>query len=374
MRNFWMKTQIHNFKTCKELCENFNIGEGDLILTEEFIFEGFLKNLNLKSNFLFLSKFGIGEPTYEMMLNIFEEIKDIEYKRVLAIGGGSVIDVSKLLALKTPKSLLAVYEKTEMPVKGKELIAVPTTCGTGSEVTNISVLVFKEKQSKIGLVSDEIIADHAVILPELVVNLPFKFFVSSSVDALIHAIESYVSPKSNCYSELFSIKAIEMILSGYMDILEKGEEYRKEIIEDFIIASNYAGVAFYNTGVGAVHALSFPLGGQYHVPHGEANYQCFTEVFKTYNRLNGEGKIKNINAILAKILKVDHKENLDVYDELEVVLNKLLAKKHLREFGMKEEEILSFTETVLVSQQRLLVNTYVPLSKQDIIDIYAKLY
>ncbi len=110
-----------------------------------------------------------------------------------------------------------------------------------------------------GLGTDELFADHAVLIPELVKGLPYRFFVASSIDALIHAIESYVSPKANPYTEVFSVKAMELILKGYMQIIEKGEEYRKEIIEEFVIGSNYAGIAFGNTGVGAVHALSYPL-------------------------------------------------------------------------------------------------------------------
>lgn len=150
--------------------------------------------------------------------------------------------------------------------------------------------------------------------------------MTSSIDALIHAIESLVSPKSNCYTELFSIKAIEIILKGYLDIIEKGEDYRIEIIEDFLIASNYAGIAFANTGVGAVHALSYPVGGTYHVPHGEVNYQFFVEVFRTYNRLNPDGRIKDVNKMLADIIGTTVE---NVYDELEKILNNLLPKNHL---------------------------------------------
>jgi 4-hydroxybutyrate dehydrogenase len=369
-----MKTQIHKFESVSQFFEQFNITENDLIVTHEFLYKPFFQYLNHNAKVIFQEKYGAGEPSYEMMKEILSDLDGVNYKRVIAVGGGTVLDIAKLLILKKPKSLMDLYQKKEQPVKEKELIIIPTTCGTGSEVTNISVLKFKDKQSKIGLVSDEILPDHSIIIPDIVKNLPYKFFVYSSIDALIHAIESYVSPKSNCYTELFSVKAIEMILSGYLKILHEGTEYRKEIIEDFLIASNYAGIAFFNTGVGAVHALSFPLGGQYDVPHGEANYQCFTEVFKTYNRLNPDGKIKKLNSILVEALGIENKDRINVYDALEIVLNEMITKKKLSEYGMKEEEIYSFTDTVIESQQRLLVNTYVPLSKQDIIDIYKKLY
>ncbi|HHY90172.1 MAG TPA: 4-hydroxybutyrate dehydrogenase [Clostridiales bacterium] len=372
MKNFALKPQIHSFKYFKEFAEEFKIGEGDLVITHEFIYEPFMKELNLKADFIFQEKYGVGEPSDEMIDKIFADFPKKEIKRIIAVGGGTVIDISKLFVIKGATNTLDLFERKIPFVRDKELIIVPTTCGTGSEVTNISIAEIKSKGTKMGLATDELLADYAVLIPELIKGLPYKFFVASSIDALIHAVESYVSPKSNVFTEIFAVKAIEMIMNGYMAILEKGEEYRFELLEDFAIASNFAGIAFGNTGVGAVHAMSYPLGGTYHVPHGEANYQFFTEVFKTYNKKNPDGKIKEINQILAKILKID--ADADVYGELEKVLNKLLVKKPLREFGMKEEEIELFTDSVIATQQRLLVNNYVPLTREDMLAIYRALY
>lgn len=373
MKQFWLKTQVHKFNTVKEFSEQFNIGEEDLLFTQEFLYNDFIKPLNINAKkVLFLEKYGVGEPSKEMVEAILSDLKSVNYKRVIAIGGGSVMDISKILALKTPSSIGDLYEKTELPVKEKELIIIPTTCGTGSEVTDIAVLKFIEKHSKVGLVTNEYIADYAVLIPEIVKNLPYEPFIYSSVDALIHAVESFVAQRASSYSEVFAVKAIEIIINGYKKLIEKGTEYRKEIIEDFVVGSNYAGIAFYNSGVGGVHALSFPLGGQYNVPHGESNYQCFLEVFRTYLRKSPSGKILELNAILADILGVD--KSADVYDELEKLLSELIGKKQLREYGMKEEEIYSFTDSVIACQQRLLINNHVAFDKEDIVDIYKKLY
>jgi 4-hydroxybutyrate dehydrogenase len=180
-----------------------------------------------------------------------------------------------------------------------------------------------------------------------------------------------VSPKATPLTEIFSIKAIELILKGYIEILEKGKDHRTEIIENFVLGSNYAGIAFGNAGCGAVHALSYPLGGNYHVPHGEANYLFFTEIFKTYYKKNPEGKIKQLNKILSDILSC----NTDsVYENLSKVLDKLLPRKPLREYGMKKEEIETFTDAVIDGQQRLLVNSCEPFSREDIINTYKSLY
>ena len=371
MKYFKLPTQVHKFDSFKDFAEEFKIGEGDLVLTNQFLFDPFMAKLNLKADFLMQEKYGLGEPSDEMMDEILNEVRKKNYMRIIAVGGGTVIDIAKLLIFKGEASALSMFEKKVDFVKDKQLIIVPTTCGTGSEVTNITIAEIKSKHTKMGLAIDELYPDFAVLIPELVKGLPYKFFVYSSVDALIHAVESYVSPNANLFTQSISMQAMEMILKGYLEIIEKGENHRFEILEDFVVGSNLAGISFGNVGVGAVHAMSYPLGGTYHVPHGEANYEFFTEVFKTYNKKNPNGKIKTLNIFLAGILGCKETE---VYEKMEVVLGKLIEKKPLKAYGMKPEECEGFTESILVTQQRLLNNNYVPLSKEELLAIYKNLY
>jgi 4-hydroxybutyrate dehydrogenase len=371
MKNFQLVPQIHSFGSFKDFVEGFKLGEGDLIITNEFIYEPFMKSLNIKAVFIFQERYGLGEPSNEM-INIILKDMPKGIKRIIAVGGGTIIDISKLMVFKDVKDCLDLFEKRIPFVKNKDLVIVPTTCGTGSEVTNISIAEIKSKHIKMGLASDELFASNAVLIPELIIGLPFKFFMASSIDALIHAIESYVSPKSNPYTDLFAVRAIEMIMKGYMEMIEKGPEHRLNLLKDFAYASNYAGIAFGNAGVGAVHAMSYPLGGVYHVPHGEANYHMFTEVFKMYNKKNPSGKIRSINSLLSRVLNLC--EGGDIYAALESLLSKLLVKRPLKEFGMKREDIESFTDSVISNQQRLLVNNYTSLSREEMIEIYTNLY
>jgi len=222
-----------------------------------------------------------------------------------------------------------------------------------------------------GLAVDELLADDAVLIPELLRGLPYKFYVFSSIDALIHAVESFVSPKSNPYTQIYCKAAIESILDIFVKIGQQGPEYRFERLEDMLVASNYAGIAFGNTGVGAVHALSYPLGGNYHVPHGEANYQFFTEVFKLYNKKNPTGCIAEVNKLMANKLGTTTE---NVYNKLEEVLSALLSKNKLSSYGMKESEIEAFTQSVFEKQGRLLANNYVELSKEEVSEIYRSLF
>ena len=106
--------------------------------------------------------------------------------------------------------------------------------------------------TKLGLACDEIYADDAVLIPELLRELPWHFFVTSAIDALIHAIESYVSPKSNLYTRMFANKAMEMLLSGFRKLAEDGQDYREQLLEDFLVARKLDGIPFVNAGTGQV--------------------------------------------------------------------------------------------------------------------------
>lgn len=371
MKQLSIRPDIYTFDTCKEFLDNFKIGKEDLVITSEHTYVSYFEKYNLDTNVIFIRKYGSGEPSDEMVEAIYKDTKEIPYKRVVAIGGGSVLDVSKIFALKTISPVVDLFDHKLEFIKDKELILIPTTCGTGSEITNISILELKSRHTKLGLAVDELYADFAVMIPELLEDLPFKFFATSSIDALIHAIESSVSPKATSYTEMFSYKAMEMILKGYKEIAQNGPEARMPLLKEFLLASNYAGIAFGNAGCGAVHAMSYPLGANYHVAHGEANYQMFIGVFKAYQRLKPTGKITKLNKFLADILNCKEDE---VYIKIEVLLNVLIPKKQLREYGLKEEELREFTQSVMTKQRRLMANNYVELSEETVYEIYKSVY
>ena len=351
--------------------KEFELGKEDLLITNEFIYEAGMDKLNLECSIIFQEKFGKGEPSNQMMDGILAEARSKSFKRVVAVGGGSVLDVAKLLVLAGNASTLEYFDRQVPLKKEKELILIPTTCGTGSEMTNITIMEIVEQKTKKGLADPELYADVAVLIPGLLSSLPYSVFATSSIDALVHATESFVSPNANVFTELFSVKAIEMIVRAYQEIAVKGKQARISYMEDFLIASAYAGISFGNAGVGAVHAMSYPLGGIYHVPHGEANQQMFTTVFKMYQKVQPTGKIQQLEAQLAGLLNVPTAQVWEAFDEL---LEVVLPKKPLREYGMMEEDIVGFTESVIVNQQRLLKNNYAPLTKEQMIEIYRSLY
>ena len=370
MKELMIKPEIYHFDKVREFAEEFQIGEGDLMVTNEYIYKPFFGDLDLKCDVIFQEKYGQGEPSDDMVEAMYKDIKG-SHKRVIAVGGGTVIDISKLFALKDVSPVLDLYDGKIPPVKDKELVLVPTTCGTGSEVTNIAILALNSRGTKKGLAVDEMYGDSAVLVPELLESLPFGVFATSSIDALVHAVESSLSPKGNQTTRMFGYKAIDMILNGYKEIATHGPEARKPLLPQFLMASNYAGIAFGNAGCAAVHAMSYPLGATYHVPHGESNYAMFTGVMKNYMEIRTDGEIATLNRFLADILGCSTE---NVYEELEKLLNHLIQKKPLHEYGMREEEIEEFTDSVIENQQRLLANNFVPLDRERMIKIHRELY
>jgi len=370
MRQLLLRPQLYQFAKCRDFAKEFEVGKGDLVITNEFIYAPFFGGLNLGADVLFQEKYGKGEPSDRMVDAMYGDIKG-SYKRIIAIGGGTVLDIAKLFALKNVTPSVDLFDRKLEIVKDKQLVLVPTTCGTGSEVTNISILELTSRQTKLGLSVDEMFADFAVLIPELLENLPFPFFATSSIDALIHACESTLSPKSTPFTELFAYKAIEAIVSGYRAIAKDGESARIPLLGNFLRASCYAGIAFSNSGVGAVHAMSYPLGGKYHVPHGEANYAVFLNIFRHYMAISKEGAIARLNAHLAALLECGTDE---VYDRLADLLAKILPLKPLREYGVTAEDIKSFTANVMEKQGRLTANNFVPLDAGEVEAIYNELF
>lgn len=371
MKLFQQKTTIQKFEHAKDFVQEFKIGEKDFILASKSTYDAYFQPLAAGGHVEYKSKYGAGEPTDVMIDALLSDFRETDCDRIIAIGGGAVIDMAKILVLDGKYSAEQIFKREVLVKKVRKLIAVPTTCGAGSEVSNISIAELTSMHSKLGLAVDEIYPDEAVLIPELLSELPYSFFATSAIDAFIHAIESYVSPRANLYTEMFSMKAMEMIANGFRQILKKGEDCRMELLEDFLAASNLAGVAFGNAGTGAVHAMSYPLSGVYHVTHGEANYQFLTAVFAAYQRYKPEGKIQKLNRFLGEVMECDE---TCVYAELEKMLDKIISRKKLREYGMKEEEIASFAKSVEESQQRLLNQSYVKFTAEQMADIYRELY
>lgn len=374
MNSFQIKPVIQCVATFAEFAALMDFTPEDCLFTPRYLYETWLKPLNLPSHILLFEDYGNGEPTDEMIDRILLDFNKLNCQRVIAIGGGSILDIAKILALKpTKSSALDLFTGQAELIKEKQLILIPTTCGTGSEVTRISIAGIPSKNTKKGLVADALFADTAILIPELLYGLPRHIMITSSLDALTHAMESFVSPKAHAYSEMFSIEAIRLLLKSYKTLLAGDyDSVIQDIAADLMRASNYAGIAFGNVGVGAVHALAYPLGEKYHVAHGEACARFFSGVFQAYRSKLAGGKMQFLTDVLTEAL--DCSAGQDAWAVMDELLKQLLPSKPLREYGMTETDIESFADSVVNEQQRLLVNNYSPLSRDEIRDIFKKLW
>lgn len=373
MRELLIAPQIDSFETFAEFAAGFSVGAEDLILTNEYIYDPIMKKENLDCHYIFQEKYGAGEPTDVMVDAILEEMNSIGCTRVIAIGGGTIIDIAKILVLEGAQNVDVLYDQAELR-KEKKLMIIPTTCGTGSEVTNISIINRTRKGTKMGLTSSSMYADHAVLIPEFLQTLPYYVFATSSIDALIHAVESYLSPGCTAYTEMYSTAAMEAILKGYCRIAREGQDARFEDSRSYLAASNYAGIAFGNAGCAVVHAMSYALGAKYHVPHGESNYQFFTSVLRKYQKKKPQGKIQVLDVLLGQIIEEggcpDGVRGSDGIGTLEKLLGVILERKPMSAYGAVPEDVPAFAESTVMNQQRLLKNSYVELSREDIQSLY----
>jgi alcohol dehydrogenase class IV len=190
---------------------------------------------------------------------------------VIGIGGGSAMDVAKAVAvLAANKNKASDYlGLNKVPGPGLPKIMIPTTAGTGSEVTFTSVFVRQNLKKKEGMNSPYLYPELALLDPTLTLTLPPVATASTGIDALCHAIESYTSVNASPMSEMFSMEAIQLISSSLRTCVHDGANL--EARESMLLGSLYAGLGLANAGVGAVHSLSYPLGGKYGVSHGLAN-------------------------------------------------------------------------------------------------------
>jgi len=355
--NFMLKTDIVSCDSLPSFFSQWEVGPNDLIVTNEYL----LSPDKAPCECLYQERYGKGEPNDEMVDAMLAEIKGKHYTRIIAIGGGTVIDIAKLFLFGDDYDCEGIFAAGASLERKRKLTIIPTTCGTGSEVTNISIVEFKKKGTKMGLAIPALYADEAVLIPVLLETLPYDVFASSSIDALIHAAESYISPKSNPLVQALGRGAIEMIIQGYQRMEDRtlpGD------MLPFLMASTMAGIAFGNAGCAAVHALSYPIGGIYHVPHGKANYMVFAEVFAAYRRKNAD--LSALEAVLAGALG----DSGDVWSSLFSLIDKVLPQQPLSTLGVDEAKCSEMAESVMQSQQRLLKNNPIELSVEEIKQIY----
>lgn len=289
---------------------------------------------------------------------------------VIGFGGGSSLDTAKLVALlvKTPQNLPDIYGIGLASGPRLPLIQVPTTAGTGSEVTPISILTTPTHEKK-GVVSPLLYPDIAVLDSLLTLGLPPAVTAMTGVDAMVHAIESYTTRnRKNPLSDALALKALRLLSSNLPAAVSDGKD--PAVREAMLIGSLFAGMAFANAPVAAVHALAYPLGGHYHLPHGLSNSLVLGPVLE-FNLSAAEAQYAELGrAILPELQNVPAAEAARTFvAEIRRLVATMPYAQTLREAGVREDDLPLLARDAAVIQ-RLLVNNPRPVDESDALALY----
>lgn len=293
---------------------------------------------------------------------------------VIGIGGGSAMDVAKAIAvLATNKGSAVDYlGLNKVPKPGLPKIMIPTTAGTGSEVTFTAVFVRKNLKKKEGMNSPYLYPELALLDPELTLSLPPVPTAQTGLDALCHAIESYTSVNSSPVSEMFSLEAIALIAENLRTCVHDG----KNIVarERMLLGSLYAGIGLANAGVTAVHSLSYPLGGKYGVGHGLANTMMLLAVMD-FNLPAALEKFTDVAAAMGENIEglPEREAAYLALEAVEALIEDCGIHATLAQFGIKEKDFPALADVAL-TVARPLENNPRKITKEDMIAIYAQAF
>lgn len=233
------------------------------------------------------------DPGIETIERCATFVRNNKFDLIIGLGGGSAIDTAKCAAvLACNEGVVENYlgiEKFDKP--GLPKIFIPTTAGTGSEVTNVAVLSLKQAHTKKGIVSRYLFSDVSILDPELTIELPSPVTAATGMDALTHAIEAYVSRFRQPLTDHFALEAIRLIAVNLRTAVHYGQNI--DAREAMLTASLYAGLAFGSAATGMVHGLAMPLGGQFNVPHGVANAMLLPHVMR-FNMVSDLNRYRDI--------------------------------------------------------------------------------
>lgn len=315
------------------------------------------------------------DPPEHIVLDAVQFAKNEKADIVLGFGGGSSLDVAKIIAIlahpQQQQTLSDLYGINNAKQPRLPLFLVPTTAGTGSEVTPISIVTTGET-TKTGIVSPVLFADVAILDATFTQNLPAHITAATGIDAMVHAIEAYTSKiKKNPYADMLAKQALKLLNTNLSIVLADGQNLAAR--QNMLVGSMLAGQAFANAPVAAVHALAYPLGGHFHISHGHSNALVLIEVLK-FNAPNAKQYYSELMCWLDPKstgcidglcdLFIDHMQNH--LDRSGLVLK-------LKDLNVAENRLEQLANDAML-QTRLLQNNPRELAQQDALQIYQAIY
>ncbi len=311
------------------------------------------------------------EPNYMQAQKLVDGCREYGADFIVAVGGGSVMDTAKLASVLMTDEY-GIKELLDAPGRAKKCVPtlmIPTTAGSGAEATPNAIVGVPERALKIGIVNANMIPDSVILDARMIKNLPRELAAATGVDALAHAIECWTSNKANPFSDLFAIRALDMILKNIERACD--DPTAMDAKNAMQIASFYAGVAITASGTTAVHALSYPLGGKYHIAHGVSNAILLAPVM----RFNEPACRDRLAAAYDRCMEGDattaQGKSAAIIARLEGIVKHLDIPTSLEPFGVPKEDLEGLVASGM-EVTRLLVNNMREVTPDDARKIYQE--
>lgn len=315
----------------------------------------------------------VADPPEAILLAAVESGRAAGAEMVIGLGGGSSLDIAKLAAvlLAGDQPLGDLYGIGKVRGGRLPLVLVPTTAGTGSEVTQIAILTTGET-TKMGVVAPQLYADHVLLDAELTVGLPALHTAATGIDAMVHAIEAYTSRhRKNPISDALAREALRLLAAHLVEACRNGES--RPAREAMLLGAMMAGQAFSNAPVAAVHALAYPLGGHFHVPHGLSNALMLGPVLR-FNAQAAAPLYGELGAVIGAPGEGSAAERSDAFvAAMQSLMEASGAPRRLRDVGIGAADLPRLAADAML-QTRLLVNNPVEVKEADALALYREAY
>ena len=315
----------------------------------------------------------VAEPTVNDFKGILEKARHFQADSVVGVGGGSVLDVTKLVAafINSEQQVEDCFGTGFIQKKGLWFACLPTTAGTGSEVSPNAILLDERDHLKKGIVSPFLIADVAYVDPKLTWTVPAKVTADTGMDALTHCIEAYTNKFAHPAVDIYALKGIQLIAANLENAVKNGQN--QEAREALALGALYGGLCLGPVNTAAVHALSYPLGGEFHIPHGLSNAILLPSVMKFNMPANVKRYAEVAIAMGCEPGKNDEETAQRGVDFIYQLAAAVGIPDKLTALGIPQTAVDGMAKAAM-QVQRLLKNNPREVTEQDARDIYNSLY
>ena len=312
------------------------------------------------------------EPTVSDFNRVFESVEQFNPDLILGIGGGSVLDVAKLVAalVNNKQTISEIFGISQLKSRSLKLVCVPTTSGTGSEMSPNAILLDENENLKKGIVSPFLVSDLTCIDPELTLSVPKSVTATTGIDAFTHCMEAYINKFSHPLVDTFALDGMKLIYKNLKKTVENGEDL--EARSAVALGSMYGGMCLGPVNTTAIHALSYPLGSEFHIAHGLSNALLLTSVLE----FNREVAIERYS-VMARTIGIDEKDNekasLKFIEAMKKWLKDLNIPVGIAAINIPKEAIPQMAQAA-ITVQRLLKNNPREVTLNDAVHIYENAY